>query len=139
MYAPLTKTNLLFQITTDSDSFAKVDIPISSWESLQFGHSITMRARFFGNSKELLFGKCPELRDVSLGSSPNGYTFLCLTDMDSSPEHRLSRLPREIEFYIKKNSGLSAIGNQQVSIWLEFTFYPVENTQSESYKKLLVN
>lgn len=138
MYAPLQKANIMLNVTTDAEAFVKTEIPISTWESLQFGHSITMKTRYFGQQRNSLFGKFAELRDIST-SSPSGYTFLCMESMQDSPEYRLSRLPREIEFYVKKNSGLRGSSDQNLAIWLEFTFYPIQNLQSESYNKLLRN
>lgn len=144
MYVQPIKTNFQFDVSSigiDNLVYTQ-NIPSYVWESLQFGHNITMKLYFVTDNdrtRHLLFCKSSEIRDVS--HSKDGFIYLATDDNKNSPEYRLSRLPNEIKFKIRDLINVDGLHTSWTiaSIWLEFCFYPISTVQSDSFVKRIIN
>ena len=121
------KTNVCYNLLNVGNGVITKDIPQWLFESARFGHTISMKASIMSTpNKMVLYGKCPEIRDVSdtitsLGDTGRGMVYLACDGPAYTPEYSLSRVPREVSFYIRKLNA-TAGSNVNCVVWLEFTF-----------------
>jgi len=134
------KTHVCYNLKDVVGSVVTKQIPQSLFESNRFGHTITMRAHVVSiPNLQVLYGKCSEIRDVSdtidtLGEVGLGFVYLASDRAPSTPEYRLSRIPREISFLVRELDSTAVLTD--VVIWLEFTFTPETKDYVGSYMPL---